>query len=790
MRRRVPFITLAALALLALGLAGVFFIYRGGDRVGDGSTDEVSGARPAQEADEVPGARPAQEVGDVSRAPRTETQATQFPKENRRLQSALGQLAAIQAAGGSAAAAGFASTRGLEVTNGMVTVEIEAAPDSADAAVEAANSMGGKVETTYGDLIQAEVPVERLAELAASLAVGFVREPRKPTIFVTSEGVADIGAIAWQNGGDTGAGVKIAILDPGFAGYQQLVAAGELPADVVTMSFTNPADIGGGGINHGAACAEIVHDVAPGAQLYLVNFSTDVELGNAVDYLIAQGVNVISASWGFFGAFRGDGQGAIDDMVQRANAAGNLWANAAGNAAQNHWSGHFTDTDPNPASPNHNWNAFAPSDRGNDILVSEGSTIDLYLTWDRWPVTDQDYDLYLFWSGDLTAPVAVGGNYQNGSTAPSEELSYTVPPGRGGTYYAEIKNYSATGDANFQLYAYPGPLQYQVAAGSLGGQPTDSPYAMTVGAVPAGGTLIESFSSRGPTIDGRVKPDIVAPDRVSTVTYGYQRFWGTSASAPHAAGAAALMKGANPAYTPAALQGELESRATGLGDPGKDNIYGSGKLNMGTTPDHTPPLVTGVQPSGMIYASSGTVVVDYVDTGSGINPSSVQVTLDGAALTGCIITTSQASCQFSELSAGVHAIGGSVADNAGNSSPISGSFTTACGKPPLSLGAPVSFWASYADYINRELSVTFSFCNTGATTVVNVTMVGSSSTNGALPVSPMPATVGDIPAGPGSCSPVTVRYAVPSGISRFRSTVFMTADGGCGSVYAYPSPYL
>ena len=153
--------------------------------------------------------------------------------------------------------------------------------------------------------------------------------------------------------------------------------------------------------------------------------------------------------------------------------------------------------------------------------------------------------MYLFWSGNPSTPVAAGDSLQNGNQPPSEEIHYTVPSGQDGTYYIALKNYSATGNATFQLYSQPGQLQYQVAAGSLGGQPTDSAYAMTVGAVPVGGTTIENFSSRGPTIDDRVKPDITAPDGVSTATYGSHNFWGTSAAAPHAAGAAALFKAAN-----------------------------------------------------------------------------------------------------------------------------------------------------------------------------------------------------------------------------------------------------
>ncbi|MBK5225530.1 MAG: S8 family serine peptidase [Thermoleophilia bacterium] len=807
MKRRAPFSALAVLALIALFAVGAFLFFREGDSGSRLESTTVDWSQPDRgsedhfgsqsvvspgEADEAHGDLPAGITGQ----PVTNNQVGPLPvaKMTPRLQSSISELSSRQSNEGAAAAAEFAASHGLKLREGKVQVVIEAAPVPAtspttaaatQAATQVAIAAGAIIETTHDGLIQAEVPVESLPQLAASSSISYIREPQRPTVFATSEGVADIGADTWQSAGDTGAGASIAVLDPGFYGYEQLVASGELPANVITGSFVAGGDITGGGVSHGSACAEIVHDVAPGAQLYLVNFSTDVELGNAVDYLITQGVDVVSASWGFYGSFRGDGQGDIDDMVQRANAAGITWANASGNAVQTHWSGHFTDAN------NDTWHEFATGDIGNDISASAGSSFDFYLTWDKWPLTNQDYDMYLFWSGNPTTAVAVGYSLQDGNQPPSEEIHYTVPNGKGGTYYVAIKNYSATGDATFQLYTYPGQLQYQVAAGSLGGQPTDSAYAMTVGAVPVGGTTIEYFSSRGPTIDGRIKPDISAPDRVSTVTYGNQEFWGTSAAAPHAAGAAALFKATNPAYTPAAVQAALESRATDLGIAGKDNTYGSGKLSLGALPDKTPPIVTGVQPAGTVYASSGTVAVYYLDSYSGVDTASVQVTIDGTALSGCAITAAQASCPFSGLSSGAHTIGGSVADNAGNASPISGSFNLVCGKPPISLGVLNTFWASFADYQARELSATFTISNGDINGAYNVVMAGSVNTNSALLITPVPLTVGDIgaPGGPADNVQVTVKYLVPMDVTAFKTIVYLTADDICGISYSYPSPY-
>src|SRR5947199_10043199 len=78
----------------------------------------------------------------------------------------------------------------------------------------------------------------------------------------------------------------------------------------------------------------------------------------------------------------------------------------------------------------------------------------------------------------------------------------------------------------------------------------------------------------------RPKPDVAAFDAVTTTVAGFTPFVGTSAAAPHVAGAAALLLSKNPFLSPADVQDALRSTAADIGPLGDDDASGSGRIDV------------------------------------------------------------------------------------------------------------------------------------------------------------------------------------------------------------------
>ncbi len=182
-------------------------------------------------------------------------------------------------------------------------------------------ALGGKVVSHHEELLSAFVPISKLTAVADLPDVKEVSVPSRPQPLVTSEAVTSdvLHTAAWYASDFKGDGVKVGIIDVGFRNYAQLQGT-ELPKNIQTLFFTPyPAQAE----THGTAVAEIIHDMAPKAQIFLTDPPNECDLGIAVDWLISQGVQVINHSVGWNIALGPlDGTGKVNRRVDKAAANG------------------------------------------------------------------------------------------------------------------------------------------------------------------------------------------------------------------------------------------------------------------------------------------------------------------------------------------------------------------------------------------------------------------------------------------------------------------------------------
>ena len=162
--------------------------------------------------------------------------------------------------------------------------------------------------------------------------------------------------------------------------------------------------------------------------------------------------------------------------------------------------------------------------------------------------------------------LASSENRQNGpDTGAYELINYTGLDPKG-TYYAAFYAYRATRPAQLNFFLLHGKVEGTMPETSLS-MPADSGLVLGIGATDWETDELESYSGQGPTLDGRLKPDLAAPSVVS-IASSESPFNGTSAAAPHAAGAAALVLEAYPDFTPEQAFDFLKKRAVDLGEEG------------------------------------------------------------------------------------------------------------------------------------------------------------------------------------------------------------------------------
>lgn len=565
----------------------------------------------------------------------------------------------------------------------------------------AARGVTMEIVDAAGHRVQARVPVSRLEEAAGILFVDHIRLPSYAHRMVTSEGDAIMRSdLARAQLGLTGAGVKVGVISDGIKGIFATgcttcggvaggpISTGDLPAATGTRSALGVLNTSSGGIGgrsfssnndlegltpgcgfagagaEGTALLEIVHDIAPAAQLSFANADTDVAMNQAVNFLAASN-DVVVDDLGFLGLPADGTSGVSSNTAAALNSSTNRirgYYTSVGNGAFSHYivlyvNSGVSGTTINGITTGGNLHSFesnaettvalGPSPQPHNlILLPPNGEVIVILNWnDPFGGSGNNYDLYLV-RDSTNQVVASSTDVQSGNDFPVEFFSYVNTTGSQDFFRIVVQNVgNAAAARNLNLFAFEpqcatlGPLllappsharlnfttptRSLTAQSDAGGSPVS---VVSVGAVCSAsqrtqdlfvGSLapfescydttnetLEHFSAQGPTLDGlgRIKPDVTAIDGISITGAGNfpcssenpncsSPFFGTSASAPHVAGMAALALEAAPCLIVGKagaldnvtartnLRNLILDNAVPLGGATPNNMFGHGRAD-------------------------------------------------------------------------------------------------------------------------------------------------------------------------------------------------------------------
>ncbi|RAJ90878.1 putative secreted protein (Por secretion system target) [Larkinella arboricola] len=473
----------------------------------------------------------------------------------------------------------------FQFSDNRIALEAMAAPGwTGQALLDQLQQLGLTEGVVYKELIFGYLPIDKLGALREIVALHVARPAYKPQLTlgaVHSQGDramrADVGR---QNFGVTGAGVKVGVLSDSFnalGGAPKGVASGDLPnVEVIDDYFATTAS------DEGRAMAEIIHDVAPGAAIaFHTAFKGQAGFAKGIRDLAAAGCQIITDDVYYSNEpFFQDGiiSQAIREVVTNKQVT---YFTSAGNNERSSYQSSFRSggllVDPfyGPLGFAHD---FGGGDLFQRVTIPANGRIILDFQWDdqfysvnRGAGARTDMDLLVYYRGILQWNLS---SYAvNRGNDPVELISL-------------VNNTSAPVDIEVVLVKASGPDPTLIKWVNLNSSPlqiehdtksssnighSNEATAITVGAAAYYQTpafdatlptaVIESFSSAGGTpvlfdpagnripSEVRQKPEIVAPDGGNNTFFGrdverdgWPNFFGTSASAPHAAAVGALLQ--------------------------------------------------------------------------------------------------------------------------------------------------------------------------------------------------------------------------------------------------------
>jgi len=511
----------------------------------------------------------------------------------------------------------------MQYGDGQVMVEVVATSLEEVADLMADLEALGMADLEVWDLkITGLLPMEAIASLDTLDTIKLARPVYVPASSVgttTSQAVEALNTeTVLTDLGIDGSGVTIGVLSDSYDRRGNAaavdIASGDLPGAGNPLGYTQEVlvledDLAFFNIDEGRAMMQLIHDIAPGADLaFHTAFISEVSFANGIIELAEAGADVIVDDVIYFAEpmFQ---DGVIAQAVDTVVADGVAYFSSAGNNGRDAYESAFVASGVNALQGElHDFDPGPGVDVLQSITVPQGQGFSLSFQWDQ-PFgslgsegSASDVDIFLI---DQTADgfeIVASAATNNLGGDPLEILSFTNTGNfEDDEFFLAISTFDGdTPDLmKYVLFADSGVEinEYDTASGTIYGH-ANAAGAQAVGAAfyqdtPAFGVdpaQIESFSSAGTTpilfdTEGnrldepevRLKPEIVAPDGTNTTFFfpgedpegdGFPNFFGTSAAAPHAAAVAALMIAASPTVlSPDDIYTVLQETALDMDDP-------------------------------------------------------------------------------------------------------------------------------------------------------------------------------------------------------------------------------
>ena len=462
------------------------------------------------------------------------------------------------------------------------------------------------------------LPVDKilsLPNLPGFSAATAAQRPQQRVGSVTTQGDAVIlGPQFRASQGVDGTGVKVGVLSDSVNQFQgglaDSIKTGDLPSDVQVIAD----DPLGGGTDEGRAMLEIIHDIAPGAALaFATAYATEQDFANDIVALAQAGCLVETDDVGYADEPMFN-DGIIAQAVNQVQAAGVFYDSAAGNTSNQGYLAPWTPTNTTVAGLSGEFQTFSNGSPLETFTCPTGQDVVISFEWDsafleggsslpnfqvpnnlEVDITDAAGSKVLATfnsNGTNTDEAWQFVDFTNNSNSTQLAFVFKLDSGAAPGFVRWV-NFNENFDPKALDENGPTIFGHPVAAGGVAVAAIDAqnvpqlePYSSLGGNL---NILFDANGNRLATPDVRAVPQLTAPDDVATSFFipgqpdpsgkGFD-FTGTSAAAPHVAGAAALILQAAPGTAPSDVVNGLETSALDLLAPGFDANTGFGLIQL------------------------------------------------------------------------------------------------------------------------------------------------------------------------------------------------------------------